>query len=460
MSGKMFLEKVHSEGLAHISYIFGHGGEAAVVDPRRDCAVYMDIAHKKDARITHIFETHRNEDYLVGSRELAGRTGAEIFHGEAPHFKYGNPLFEGDTFELGMLKLTVLHTPGHTYDSISIVLADKSFSDEPVAVFTGDALFIGDVGRTDFFPDKAEEVAGLLYDSIFKKILPLGEQVIVYPAHGAGSICGGGLADREFSTLGYEKRNNPVLQMTDRDEFIQHKVEEHHYQPPYFEKMHTQNGEGSTTILNELPKPKPFGPETFAGLMEEGMLVLDIRSAEAVAGALIPGSVVIPVEMIPGFAGYLLPYDKPIGLVTSSYEDVDKAVRYLLRIGYDEVNCFLAGGMTAWEKSARPFDSIPAVHVNELVRRIRAKEDFTLLDVRQIDEVEEGRLPGSQHIYLGELPNHLDEIPKNRPIVAFCGSGRRSMIAASILKRNGFEKVEDCLGSMAACQAAGCPIEK
>jgi hydroxyacylglutathione hydrolase len=459
MSGKMFLEKIKSEGLAHISYILGHGGAAAVIDPRRDCAVYVDIAHQNDMRITHIFETHRNEDYLVGSRDLASRTGADIFHGEAPHFKYGNPVFEGDTFELGMLKLAVLNTPGHTYDSISITLADTSFSDEPVAVFTGDSLFIGDVGRTDFFPDKAEEVAGLLYDSIFQKLIPLGDQVIVYPAHGAGSICGGGLADREFSTIGYEKRHNPVLRLTDRNEFIGYKVAEHHYQPPYFRKMHVLNGEGSARIVTDLPKPVPSSPEQFADFMEKGMIVLDTRSTESVAGALIPGSVAIPVEMLPGFTGYLLPYDRPIGLVTSSYEDVGKAVRYLLRIGYDEVNCFLAGGITAWEKSSGPFDSIPAIHVNELVRRIK-EEQFTLLDVRQHDEVEEGRLPGSRHIYLGELPNRLNEIPGDRPVVTFCGSGRRSMIAASILKRNGFEQVENCLGSMAACRAAGCPLEK
>jgi hydroxyacylglutathione hydrolase len=458
MAGKMFLERIHSEGLAHISYILGHNGEAAVIDPRRDCEIYVDIAHQKGTNITHIFETHRNEDYLIGSRDLAERTGAKIYHREADHFAYGNPVTEGNTFRIGKLRLKVLETPGHTYDSISLVLADESFSHDPVAVFTGDALFIGDVGRTDFFPDRAEEVAGLLYDSIFRKLLPLGDQVILYPAHGAGSVCGGGLADREFSTLGYERKHNPILQMNNRDAFIQHKTREHHYKPPYFDKMHTLNGEGSAPFLHRLPKPKPLPPEAFAKAMAAGALALDLRSPEAFAGAFIPGSVAMPLEMIPGYAGYLLPYETPIGLIVESYDMVENAVRYLLRIGYDEVSCFLAGGMTAWEKSGRAYDSIPTIHVDELVRLLESKYDFTLLDVRKIDEVEEGKLPRAHHIFLGELLNRLKEVPRDRPVVAFCDSGRRSMIAASLLKREGFQNVKDCLGSMAACRAAGCPI--
>ncbi|HSR10616.1 MAG TPA: rhodanese-like domain-containing protein [Thermodesulfobacteriota bacterium] len=456
--GKMYLEKIHSEGLAHISYILGHNGEAAVIDPRRDCGVYVDIAHQNGTNITHIFETHRNEDYLIGSRELEDRTGAKIYHRQADHFAYGIGVTEGDAFRIGKMKLTVLETPGHTFDSISLVLADESFSHDPVAVFTGDALFVGDVGRTDFFPDRAEEVAGLLYDSIFNKLLPLGDQVILYPAHGAGSVCGGGLADREFSTLGYERKHNPVLQMKRRDEFIRHKMTEHHYKAPYFEKMHTLNGEGSAPLMRRLPKPKPLAPEAFAKVMEAGTFALDLRSPEAIAGAFIPGSVAMPLEMIPGYAGYFVPYETPIGLIVESYPMIDAAVRYLVRIGIDDVSCFLAGGMTAWEKSGRAYDTIPAIHVDELVGLMESKKDFTLLDVRKIDEVKEGKLPRAQHIFLGELLNRLNEVPRDRPLVAFCDSGRRSMIAASLLKREGFQNVKDCLGSMAACRNAGCPI--
>lgn len=455
----MFLEKIRSEGLAHLSYIFGDKGKAAVVDPRRDCGVYVDIAARHDARITHIFETHRNEDYLIGSKELAQQTGARIYHSKHLPFQYGNPVSEGDAFDLGDIHLKILETPGHTYDSISITLADKKFSRVPVVVFTGDALFVGDVGRTDFYPDKPEEVAGLLYDSIFRKLLPLGDQAIVHPAHGAGSVCGTGMASREFSTLGYERRYNPVLQKT-RDEFITFKVNEHHYKPPYFSAMHRLNQEGPP-ILNLLPDPIPFSIDEFAEAMNKEMVVLDVRSPEAFAGASIPGSIAIPLEMIPSFAGWFLPYDKPIGLVVDRLEQVETAVRYLIRIGYDAISGYLEKGLHKWEVSGRRYERIPTIYAEEVLQRINAKENFTLLDVRSKEEFEKGHLPNAINVYVGELPYNLDKIPKNgRPLTVFCSTGRRSTIAASLLKNNGFERVEDWLGSMSACSAIGCPIVK
>ncbi|RJR48525.1 MAG: MBL fold metallo-hydrolase [Desulfobacteraceae bacterium] len=456
--GKMFLETVHSEGLSHISYLIGHEGKCAVIDPRRDSRIYVDMAHAQGAAITHIFETHRNEDYVIGSLDLSRRTGAEIYHSGATEFDYGNPLSDGDRFEIGDLELTVLETPGHTFDSISVAVVDKGFGQDPIAVFTGDALFIGDVGRTDFFPDRKEEVAGLLYDSIFKKLLPLGDHVILNPAHGAGSVCGAGMADREFSTLGYERKHNPLLQK-DRDEFIRYKVKEHHYKPFYFEMMEKYNREGPPPLM-EIPRPRPMTPSEFEKAMGEGMLVLDTRSAEAIAGSFIPGSLTIPLEMIPAFAGYYIPYDKNIGLITSAYEDVDKAVRFLLRIGYDRFPGYLEQGLHAWQVSGRRYDRIPAVHAGELVQRIEKKKEFTLLDVRSIDEWKSGHLPDAVHVYVGELHEHLDKVPRDRPVTTFCGSGQRAIIAASILKQNGFDLVEDSLGSMSACREIGCPIVK
>jgi hydroxyacylglutathione hydrolase len=452
----MFLNTVRSENLAHLSYIFGDQGKAAVIDPRRDCDLYLDIAYAEGAKILYIFETHRNEDYVIGSLELARSTGAQIYHGKPTDFKYGNPVAEDDTFELGDIFLRILQTPGHTFESISIALSDRGFSEEPVAVFTGDALFIGDVGRTDFFPDRAEEVAGLLYDSIFQKLLPLGDGVILYPAHGAGSVCGAGMASREFSTLGFERRHNPVLQKG-REEFIEYKVNENHYMPPYFRQMEKYNQEGPP-ILERLPKPKPYDPQEFSKAMEEGMIALDIRSPEALAGAYLPGSLAVPLHMIPGYIGWFMPYDREIGLVVENYHDVDMAVRHLIRLGYDNVACYMEGGMTKWETSGLEFGSIPAVYAGDLKQMLESDAEFTLLDVRTIDEFEEKRLTKSTHIYLGHLPDQLDKIPKERPIITFCGSGQRAIIAASILKQNGFEQVQDCLGSMAACSAVGCPI--
>ncbi len=456
---KMFLEKIHSEGLSHLSYIIGHGGRAAVIDPRRDCDIYLEIAARNGAAVSCIFETHRNEDYVIGSTELALKTGADIYHGKAFDFGYGKPVSAGDTFEIGDLTLKVIETPGHTYESISISVADRGFGDCPIAVFSGDALFSGDVGRTDFFPDHAEEVAGLLYDSIFDNLLPLGDHVILLPAHGAGSVCGSGMADREFTTLGYERLNNPVLKHTGREKFIEHKVSEHHYQPPYFKQMEKLNKEGSARVPAPVRVPVPCSADQFEKAMQNGMIALDIRSAEAFAGAFIPDSLAIPVDMVPAYGGWFLPYDRPLGIISDHFEDVQKAVRYLIRLGYDNIEGFLENGLAAWEVSGRDYDRIPAIHAAELVRRIQNSQEFTLLDVRQKEEVEAGRLPNSVHIFLGELPHRLDQVPRDVPVTTFCGSGQRAIIAASILKQHGFDQVEDSLGSMAACSAIGCPID-
>jgi hydroxyacylglutathione hydrolase len=450
----VFLEVAKSPGIAHLSYILGDQNVAAVVDPRRDIEVYLEIARERNSAITHIFETHRNEDYVIGSLPLAAATGAEIYHGRALDFKYGQAVSEGQRFELGDLSLKVLETPGHTFESISIAAFDRSFGEDAVGVFTGDALFIGDVGRTDFFPDRAEEVAGLLYDSLFDKLLPLGDQTILYPAHGAGSVCGSGMASREFSTVGYERRNNPRLQMG-RDEFIRFKVAEHHYKPPYFRQMENLNQFGAP-LLERLPYPQPVDADQFAQRMQQGMLVLDTRSPEAIAGAFIPNSLTIPLNMIPAFAGWFVPYDTPIGLVVESNGQVEQAVRHLIRLGYDDVSAYLESGLHEWEIEGRKYDRIPTIHVRELSRRLDAHEDLVLLDVRGEEEFQKGHLPGAINIYIGELPDRIGEVPTGKPLVTFCGSGRRAVIAASFLKNHGFDDVSNCLGSMAACSALGC----
>ncbi len=453
----MFMKTVYTQGVAHLSYVLGDDGRAAVIDPRRDVGVYLDAAQQEGARITHVFETHRNEDYVIGSLELARRTGAEIHHGGQLDFQYGKPVHEGEDFTLGNVKLSILHTPGHTLESISIVYRDLAFGEEPLGVFTGDALFIGDVGRTDFFPDRPEEVAGMLYDSIFGKLLPLGDAVLLWPAHGAGSVCGAGMADRNFSTLGYERKHNPVLQKADRDAFIHYKTGEEHFQPPYFRRMERYNLEGAPPLA-EAPRPKPLGPDEFARAAREGMLVVDTRSPEAFAGAHVPESYSLPEEMLPAFAGMFLDYEKPIGLVVEDPRQIDQAVLGLYRIGYDRIEGFLAGGLHAWETSGRPYGTVGVMHVAELEKRIDGGAEFTLLDVRSKEEFQAGHLRGAVHVYVGDLPAKLDRIPAARPVTTFCGSGQRAMIAAALLKRHGIEPVEDCLGSMSACKNVKCQV--
>jgi hydroxyacylglutathione hydrolase len=453
----MFKETIYTPGVAHLSYILGDGGQAAVIDPRRDLDVYLDIAQREGARITHIFETHRNEDYVIGSLDLARRTGAEIHHGNQLDFQYGTPVKEGDEFTLGNVKLSILHTPGHTMESISIVYRDLEFGDSPLGVFTGDALFIGDVGRTDFFPDRAEEVAGMLYDSIFHKLLPLGDHVLLWPAHGAGSVCGSGMADRNFSSLGYERKHNPVLQKTDRDEFIRHKTKEDHFQPPYFRRMEKYNLEGAPP-LGDLPRPMAISADRFAKAMEDGMQAVDVRSPEAFAGAHVPNSLSLPADMLPAFAGMFLDYERPIGLIAEDGRQRQEAILGLIRIGYDKIDAFLAGGLHAWETSGRQYDTVEAIHIGEVEKRLDDGDDFTLLDVRSKEEFDSGHLRDAVRIYLGDLPSKLDQIPKNRPVTTFCGSGQRAMIAAAFLKQRGIQQVEDCLGSMSACKNVECHV--
>lgn len=453
----MFFEKVRSEGLAQLSYIFGDGDAAAVVDPRRDCRIYRDIADREGVQITHIFETHRNEDFVIGSCDLAAITGATICHGDGLPFAYGKTVTEGDSFEFGKFSLRVLTTPGHTDESISLVLADQEFTDQPLAVFSGDALFIGDVGRTDFFPERAAEVAGALFDSIFDKLLPLGDHVLLYPAHGAGSVCGSGMASREFSSLGYERLFNPSLQVEDREAFIRNKINEKHAMPPYFKQMENLNLNGPP-LLKSLPHPSPFSAKDFLAQMDQGMIVIDTRSPEAFSGAFVPDSLAMPLDMIAAYAGWFLPYDVKIGLIVERTEDVDAATRTLVRLGFESIIGFLAEGLHSWEVSGLPYDKIPAIYAGDLKERMKQAQPYTLLDVRKDEEVSSARLPESTHIFLGELPSRLDEIPRERPVITFCGSGRRAIIGASILKRHGFEKVENCLGSLAACKAVGCEI--
>lgn len=458
MPEKLFLDTVHSPGLSHISYMIGHRGQAAVIDARRDVGAYLDLARQHSCEILYAFETHKNEDYVTGSRELSRRTGCRILHGEGLDWGFGETLSGGETFELGAIRLEVLRTPGHTDDSISIALADTSFSDAPVAVFTGDALFLGDVGRTDFYPDRAEEVAGLLYDSIFETLLPLGDHVLLYPAHGAGSVCGSGMASREFSTLGYERQYNPALQVEDRDEFIRNKTSEHHYKPPYFKKMEAYNQHGSAPELHELPHPRVLTPEAFAAAADDGAIVVDLREPEAFAGAFIPGSVNIPLNMIPAYAGWLLPYDTDLLLIAEEASDVATAVRYFVRLGYDRIAGYLRNGLHGWEITGRAFERIGVVTAQQLQQRIAAEKDLTILDVRKADEFQQGHLENATHIFLGELADRISEIPEDANLVTFCGSGRRASIAASILRKYGRQGVSNNLGSMAACQSLGCDI--
>ncbi len=454
----MFLEKIKTEGLAHLSYVVGSDGEAAVIDPRRDVEVYVELARARGCRITRIFETHRNEDLISGAPILATLTGASVHHGPnaAGDVAYAQTTREGDEFAVGRIRLRVLETPGHTDDSISLLLEDTDFGADAVAVFTGDALFIGDVGRTDFYPERAREVAGRLYDSL-QKLLAVGDQAVVCPAHGAGSVCGSGMADRELSTVGFERRNNPRLQMADRDTFIDAKVAEQHDYPPYFERMEQLNLVGGTPMASP-PMPRPLTAAASEQALTRGVAV-DVRPASAYLGAHLPGSLSLPVDMIAAFAGWLLEADDDLVLVADDADQAGEAARRLGRIGFDRLAGYLAPSLTAWAATGRAFNTVPVVDARTVQARLEAgTADWVLLDVRSAEEVAAASIDGARHVYVGELAQRIDDLDQNDRHTVMCGSGARATVAASVLLRHGFEAVDLFLGSMGAWRSGGFPV--
>lgn len=456
----MIFERIKSEGLAHLSYFVGSGNEAIVIDPRRDCQIYFDIARREGMKIKYIIETHRNEDYVIGSLELKELTDAEIYHGKGVDFKYGIFVSDGQEFNFGSMKLTALHTPGHTDESMSYALTDPDSGKAPLMVFTGDALFVGDVGRTDLYgPEEIPRMAANLYESIFNKILPLGDGVILCPAHGAGSLCGGAISKREYSTLGLERIQNPALQRTDKEEFIKFKLEEKLEFPPYFKKMEQYNLQGPP-LLKGLPVPELLFPKEFVKEMEKGAMVVDTRMPHSFGGAHIKGSYGIWLKGLPYYAGWVLPYDKPILLVLEEKDQLETAVSYLVRIGYDSIAGFLNGGISSWYMKALPVESLNLISVQSLKDKIEKNEEMVILDVRRDEEWEKGHIEGARHVYVGHLEENLDKVPRNSPIIVYCDSSRRSNIAASILKKNGYDMVYNVLGSMTAWKNAGYKVVK
>lgn len=452
----MIFERIKSEGIAHNSYLIGSENEAAVIDPRRDCQVYVDLAQQNGLKIKYIFETHRNEDYVIGSAELKKLTGAIIYHGPGLEWKYGNTLKDNEEFNIGKQSLTAIHTPGHTYESMSYAVADLSSGKATVMVFTGDTLFVNDVGRTDFYgPEETPRLASNMFDSIFKKILPLGDGVILCPGHGAGSVCGFNIGDRDESTLGIERLYNPLLQMN-KDDFVKYKIAEHPEKPPYFRQMEKYNLEGPP-LLGCLSSPSPLSPGEFKEKMEEGAIVIDTSKPATFGGAHIKGAYNIWLEGLAVFAGWVLHYDRPILLILEDQCHLERTVRYLTRVGYDQIIGYLKDGTEGWYNTGLPFESLPLLSVYQLKDKIDHGEELLVLDTRGKEEWDAGHIEGTLHIYVGHLEQRLDEVPRDKPLVVLCNVGHLASLASSILLRAGYQEIYTVLGSMKAWVAAGFP---
>jgi len=453
----MIYERLKSEIVSHLSYFIGSGNNAFVVDPTRDIQHYLELAEKHGVNIKYIFETHRNEDYVIGSIELAKQTGAEIYHGSWPEFKYGKVVNDGDEFRVGNLKVAALATPGHTPGCRSYVVTDLETGNDPVLVCTGDTLFIGDAGRTDFGgPENRVKWSTWLYESIYEKLLPLGDHLLLCPAHGSGSVCGARIANREDSTLGAEKLMNPWLQMS-REEFIKEKSEEPHNYAPYFKQMEIFNLEGAPEY-GLGPTIEALSAGELERYFKNGAVVVDTRPPPSFASGYIKGSYNISMSRL-SMSGWVLHYDKPIVLVLGNLSEIDETVTGLARMGYDNVVGYLKPSIVSWYLTARPIDRLGMMTTPELKEKLDT-EDWTVLDVRSIEEYESGHIEGSINIYTGLLGQNLDKIPMDKPIAVICKSGTRSGFGCSILKRNGVENIYNIMGGMTSWRNAGYPMVK
>ncbi len=455
----MFIERIVSEGIAHNSYIIGSGAKAAIIDPRRDIDIYLVIAKRNKFKLTHIFETHRNEDYVSGSNELRAVTGAEIYHGHNYNFQYGNPVRDGDIFRLNELELKIIETPGHTYESISIAVIDNSTTSDVFAVFSGDTLFSGDTGRTDFYgTENRIQVSEMLYNSITKKLLALGDGVIIYPAHGAGSVCGSEITSHPLTTIGYEKKINPVFNL-EKNSFIQKKTEEHHYLPPYFQKMEELNTAGAP-VLGKYSESNLLSLDDFKTAIKNKAQILDIRSPPGFSGGHIKGSLNIWRDGLSAFVGYFLNYNDPVVLVDDYNLEIEPVIRQLIRLGYDNLAGVLGGGYSLWYIKGGEVSRLQNWSVHELHEK-KETEEFILLDVRDIDNLRKfGSISSARHLYVGDLSQKFHAIPKDKKIVIYCDAGYKGSLAGSFLLSKGYRDVINILGGFNAWINSKYPVIK
>lgn len=454
----MFFQRLKTPGLGQNSYVLGCGeGLAVVVDPRRDVDEYLRLARENDLSIAYVLETHRQEDFEYGSRTLAKLTGARILSG--CHELFGDTdvkLKDGEALEVGTTRIVALETPGHTPESVTYAVYVEDAGEKCWGAFTGDALFVGDTGRTDLpDPQKTGENAGILYDAVHSKIAPLGDQTLLYPAHGSGSACGGNISDRDDSTIGIEKGTNPVFKKS-RKEFVEHKLAEKMARPPYFSHMEQVN------LLPGRPMPAPsyhvLQPKDFQKRMKEG-LVIDTRSPEAFAGAHIPGSYNIWLEGLPAFGGWIANENTRIFLIVEGAGKIDQAVKSFARIGIDTVAGVLTSGVETWREQGLPIESIATTSAAQTAEWMQQGR-VHVLDVRDEYEWNEKHIPGAVHQYVGDLEENLPQLPKESEIVVHCSVGHRSGVAVSILKRHGYTGLYNMLGGMTAWEKLGLPLEK
>src|SRR5450755_404752 len=435
----MYLEQFYLTCLAHASYLIGSQGVAAVVDPQRDVDIYLKAAAEQNLTIRHIFETHLHADFVSGHKELAARTGAKIYIGAKANAGFPHvPLTDGFEVKMGAVRIRALETPGHTPESVCLVIADEGKSSQPCAVLTGDTLFIGDVGRPDLSRTHTpRQLAGLLYDSLHQKLLTLPDAVMVYPAHGAGSLCGRAMRAERSSTIGTERLTNYALQIASREEFIAQLTTNLPARPEYFLEDAEINRSGAAT-LTELPPLAGLSPADVEALLRQNakgninINVLDVRPGDEFAAGHVPGSIGIALSgQFASWAGGILGiHSKPI-LIGDSDAQIEEARLRLARVGIEDLRGYLAGGLTAWRKAGLPVVRTPQISPAELNRKLRdgSWRALDIVDVRREGEWQAGHIPEVQCRALDTFPHGLPGIDNARPVAVHCKSGYCSMIA-------------------------------
>jgi hydroxyacylglutathione hydrolase len=456
----MYFEQFYLGCLAHASYMLGSEGEAAVVDPQRDVDLYLKAAAGQGLKITHIFETHLHADFVSGHVELARRTGATIHISEKAGAAFPHQALRGGSeITLGRVRLTALETPGHTPESMCLVVIDEEKSPQPWAVLTGDTLFIGDVGRPDLSKAHTpQQLAGMLYDSLHGKLLKLADSVLVYPAHGAGSLCGRNMRAERSSTIGAERLTNYALQIKSRDEFIRQMTENLPARPDYFLEDAQINRTGASD-LGELPELTPLSPQQLQRLLEDGIFALDVRPNADFAAAHVPGSVNIALSgQFASWAGAVMGLKARPVLIADTPEQYSEARVRLARVGIEDPQGFLNGGIAAWEQAGLPIARLPQIMARELRDRLQ-NNGLQLLDVRREPEWQAGHIAQAEWFPLDRFKLSAPDIDTNAPLAVHCQGGYRSMIACSLLRRAGVENVINVTGGFDAWRKEGLPIE-
>jgi hydroxyacylglutathione hydrolase len=447
----MFIKQLYTGCLSEAAYYIDNEGQAAIIDPLRDIDAYLTLAKERKAEIKYIFETHFHADFVSGHLDLAKATGAPIIFGPNTETNFSiHKAKDGEVFQLGDCTIEVLHTPGHTIESSCYLV--RTASGDPYALFTGDTLFVGDVGRPDLSSGNLtrEELAGMLFDSLRSKIVPLPDHVIIYPAHGPGSSCGKNLGPNTHSTLKEEKESNYALKAESKEDFVRVVTDGLDVPPSYFSINARINKEGYDSLDEVLEGGlTPLDLTAFKKwITEEDAILLDTRASDVFVAGFIPGAVSIGLDgRFAEWAGSLLPFNKPIVLVTKPGEEKDSVVR-LARVGFDKVKGFLDGGFAAWMDAGEPIDMIIDVEADELAMDIPFDENLLVLDVRRETEFADGHIRDAVNLPLQELvdPGSMAILEERHNLYVHCGGGYRSVIAASMLKRQGFHNLRNVTG--------------